>query len=101
MPLRLAFGVMGTVAGHRLGALEGGGGTSPPSNASPPPMSEQHEVLLPSNFGALVSFLGGLRHKCFQTCEPQPGCMFGGMQGMWGWGHFRPPASLWSTAGAC
>ena len=34
MPLTLALGVRGTVAGHRLGALEGGGG-SPPSNASP------------------------------------------------------------------
>ena len=31
MPLRLALAVRGTVAGHRLGALEGG--TSPPSNA--------------------------------------------------------------------
>ena len=31
MPLRLALGVRGTVAGHRLGALEeGGGGTLPP-----------------------------------------------------------------------
>ena len=35
MPLKLALGVRGTVAGHGLGALEGGeGGTSPPSNAS-------------------------------------------------------------------
>ena len=33
MPLRLALGVRGTVAGDRLGALEGGG-ASPPSNAS-------------------------------------------------------------------
>ena len=33
MPLRLALGVRGTVAGHRLGALEGGG-YLPPSNAS-------------------------------------------------------------------
>ena len=32
MPLKLALGVRETVAGHRLGALEGG--TSPPSNAS-------------------------------------------------------------------
>ena len=45
MPLRLALGVRGTVAGHRLGAFEGGGGvTSPPSHASlhsppPPPFS--------------------------------------------------------------
>ena len=37
MPLRLALGVRGTVAGRRLGALEGGAGTSPPSDASPPP----------------------------------------------------------------
>ena len=36
-PLKLALGVRGTVAGHRLGALEGEGGTSPPSNASLPP----------------------------------------------------------------
>ena len=35
MPLKLAFGVRGTVAGHRRGALEGGGGgPAPPSNAS-------------------------------------------------------------------
>ena len=35
MPLRLALGVRGTVAGHGLSALEGGGGgTCPPSNAS-------------------------------------------------------------------
>ena len=36
-PLKLALGVRGTVAGHRLGALKGGGGcASPPSNASLP-----------------------------------------------------------------
>ena len=37
MPLKLALGVWGTVAGHRLGALEGGQGGGvppPPSNAS-------------------------------------------------------------------
>ena len=35
MPLRLALGVRGTVAGRWLGALEGArGGTSPPSNAT-------------------------------------------------------------------
>ena len=33
MPLKLALGVRGTVAGHRLGALEGGGGGFPPANA--------------------------------------------------------------------
>ena len=30
MPLRLALGVRGTAAGHRLGALKGGGGAVPP-----------------------------------------------------------------------
>ena len=34
IPLRLALGVRRTVAGQRLGALEGAGATSPPSNAS-------------------------------------------------------------------
>ena len=41
MPLRLALGVRLTVAGHRLGAPEGGGGGSSPSNASlPRPQSQ-------------------------------------------------------------
>ena len=35
MPLRLGLGVRGTVAGHRLGALEGGGGYLPPSQCIP------------------------------------------------------------------
>ena len=37
MPLRLALGVRGTVAGHRLGALEegGGGGCLPPRPSTP------------------------------------------------------------------
>ena len=39
MPLKLAFGVRGTVAGHRLGALEGGGYLPPFRciHAPPPP----------------------------------------------------------------
>ena len=38
MPLRLALGVRGTVAGHRLGPLEkGGGGTPPPFQCIPGP----------------------------------------------------------------
>ena len=36
MPLRRALGVRGTVAGRRLGALEGGGGGSCPCNVSLP-----------------------------------------------------------------
>ena len=36
MPPRLALGVRGTVAGRRLGALEGGGGgSSPPFQCIP------------------------------------------------------------------
>ena len=35
MPLRLALGVRGTVAGHRLGALEGGRGYLPPFQGIP------------------------------------------------------------------
>ena len=35
MPLRLALGVRGTVAGHRLGALEGEGGNLPPFQCMP------------------------------------------------------------------
>ena len=37
MPSKLALAIGETVAGHRLGALEGGGGTTPTSNASTPP----------------------------------------------------------------
>ena len=36
MPLRLALGVRGTVAGHRLGALEGGGEVCIPAPPPPP-----------------------------------------------------------------
>ena len=35
MPLKPALGVRGTVAGHRLGALEGGGGYLPPFQCIP------------------------------------------------------------------
>ena len=36
MPLKLALGVTGIVAGHRLGALDGGVPPPPPSNAALP-----------------------------------------------------------------
>ena len=39
MPLKLALCHRETVAGHRLGALEGAGGPSTPSNASLPSAS--------------------------------------------------------------
>ena len=37
MPLKLALAVGKTVAGHRLGTLEGGGGTPPPLQCIPAP----------------------------------------------------------------
>ena len=40
MPLRLALGVRGTVAGHRLGALEGGGGGGGAPSLPMPPCGE-------------------------------------------------------------
>ena len=43
----------GDVAGHRLGALEGGGGTSPPSNASLPRGASALRVLLEAAAEAL------------------------------------------------
>ena len=44
MPWKLALCVRGTVAGHRLGALQGGGGGSPPSlrYTMPHPAQPQH-----------------------------------------------------------
>ena len=43
MPLKSALAVRETVAGHRLGALEGGGGYLPPlSNASLPAGAVKH-----------------------------------------------------------
>ena len=66
MPLRLALGVRGTVAGHSLGALEGGGGTSPPSNASlppgPPPPTQRKRVSNGSTKGSTHIFTLGLAH---------------------------------------
>ena len=58
MPLGLALAVSGTVAGHRLGALERGEGvTSPPSNAS------LALCLLPRLFRLLLKEVGGSEAK--------------------------------------
>ena len=50
MPLKLALGVRGTVAGHRLGALQGGGGglrrREPPSSRQTRPEKEHVEGML-------------------------------------------------------
>ena len=45
MPLKLAFAVRETVAGHRLGALEGGG--CPPFQCIPAPLFDFCFALLP------------------------------------------------------
>ena len=44
MPFRLALAVREIVAGHRLGAREGGGGGSPPCNATCPPPLCKHNA---------------------------------------------------------
>ena len=44
-PLKLAPAVRGTVAGHRLGALEGGGGYLPPFQCIPAPCPTQQSLL--------------------------------------------------------
>ena len=61
MPLRLALGIRGTVAGHRLGAQEGGpGGTSPPSNASLPLAASSTRQPTTRNRTALCAAEGGI-----------------------------------------
>ena len=62
MPLRLALGVRGAVAGHRLGALEGGGGSLPPfqcipATTSSPPPQVLHFVPIGYNMRLLEAML--------------------------------------------
>ena len=64
MPLRLAVAVGGTVAGVRLGALEGVGVTSPPSNASVGP---------PSTLVALCCALRGAASEQVRQARLRPG----------------------------
>ena len=79
MPLRLAPAVRETVAGHRLGALEGGGGYLPPFQyipalpqiRSPPPPPPQvnladHQGLVPlhNSFGVALICLGITEVHC-------------------------------------
>ena len=45
MPLRLALGVRGTVAGRRPGALKGGGGVPPPLPVHPCPPPPPREAM--------------------------------------------------------
>ena len=80
MPLRLAVGVRGTVAGHRLGALEGGGQVPLPlSNAS---------LLAARRPSAPIRFLGYVRdQKCSGEWSAQ------GPGGGGGGGGNEPPKS--------
>ena len=55
MPLKLALAVRGTVAGHRLGALEGLRGGSPPSNAPVASCAHTHAPLGRPTPGAFPS----------------------------------------------
>ena len=69
MPSSLALGVRGTVAGHRLGALEGGGGVPPPpSNASlPHPHAHTGGHLLTHLLSLGGASLGGWRGWVLQA----------------------------------
>ena len=86
MPLRLALGVRGTVAGHRLGAVAGGRGVPPPipMHPCPPPLPKAYLESLPS------------------LCPPLPPLLFGS------WGsptaarqpHRSPPRACTHSAWA-
>ena len=66
MPLSLALGVRGTVAGHRLGAPEGGGGVPPPVPMHPWPQvtvrgwAPARSLAAYGNFSALCYHVGRL-----------------------------------------
>ena len=71
MPLRLALGVTGTVAGHRLGALDGGGGLwTCVGGAAPPP----HEGCGRGGGGPPVRDMswGGPRSMWAPMAQPTP-----------------------------
>ena len=75
MPLRLVVGVRGTVAGHRLGALERGGGRGDP------PSHEHHSrgaagVLHPKGDDAVRGVVRDARHQ-----RGRPGAAGGGPGG--------------------
>ena len=61
MPFRLALAVRETVAGHRLGALEGGGGVRVSMEAHTPPHPQPGDglvILRGWGWGAILAFLG-------------------------------------------
>ena len=93
MPLKLALGVRGTVAGHRLGALEGGGGVPPPLPMHPCPSPT---VLLRVPLGHLRVVLRGAEVCGVRSAVPaveaggmwcaRMGCAGGGSRGWRGLG---------------
>ena len=70
MPLKLALGVRGTVAGHRVSAL-GGGGNPPPSNVTLPPTFPQlTSIRPPPPQKNLMPWV--LRYTCTELCLSPP-----------------------------
>ena len=71
MPLKLALGIRGTMAGHRLGTWKGRGGTTSPPNASlawTPPHTHTHTISIPphphqNHLVAIIS-IAAPRHVC-------------------------------------
>ena len=64
IPWRLALGVRGTVAGHRLGALEGGEGYPPPFQCIPPPPLKQKSAQGPAYAFGELALIRGLATNC-------------------------------------
>ena len=83
MPSRLALGVRGTVAGHSLGALEGGG-VPPPSNA--------HLRGGGSCFGCGAACRGVYTEEDCRACHTVPS--LGGVACVWDGGAPSPPPQV-------
>ena len=75
MPLSPALGVRETVAGHRLGALEGGGGGSPPSHTSldPPPVPPALSRTRKGRGGGIPCRMVGSRPDCRRAVPRRTG----------------------------
>ena len=79
MPLKLALVVRGTVAGHRLGALDGGGGggcgclPAPLGLNSPPPSPQKKTSTRRST--RYPGFIRMLRHSLRDAAARVPVCM--------------------------
>ena len=74
MPLRLALGVRGTVAGHRLGALEGGGGFLPPFQCIPAPAPTPHAACAGTATARMIHVLHAAHAQPSTPAGAVPSC---------------------------